>query len=347
MTAQLLVSSISAEANRLAIQALHRLFNRPTSTAADAMVQSLAPQGGHLHSNRTPLLGFTRMLTHLAQVSGRNQLGLEMAASEDEAPQPSSIFGGLFLYAPTLGDALRAMAELFPASQTGTTVDLTLTQDMAHLTYKIDDQAVGSRLHDAAYTLGKICRSIRRSAGTAWCPERVFLAAPAPLDVHAYHSFFKAPVVFNTMDSGLSLSAHALDLPIATANPWLYREFYASLKRRMPANPSSDLLPEALKTWLIYATSEGKGSLEHAAADFGITPRTLQRRLKAQGIGFQSLLTQARMERARQLLADSRFSVTCIAEQLGFSEISAFTRAFRGHSEMTPRAFRRAAMKTA
>ncbi|MBN9405065.1 MAG: AraC family transcriptional regulator ligand-binding domain-containing protein [Burkholderiales bacterium] len=343
MTARLLVSTISAEANRLAIHALHRLLNRPTPTA-DAMVRSLERDNGLSHSAQTPLLGFTRMLGHMAQESGRSELGLEMAKSEASTQHPSSIFGDLFVYAPTLGDALRAMAQHFPVSQTGTTVKLIQAHGTAHLTYKIDDQAVGPRLHDAAYTLGKICRSIRRSAGTDWRPQRVMLAAPTPRDTAAYQHFFEAPVVFNTMESGLSFGAQTLDQPISTANPRLYHDFYTQLKGRMPACTEPDLLPEALKAWVIYAAGEGRSSLEHAAADFGVTPRTLQRRLKDQGIGFQNLLAQARMDKARQLLANSPMSITRIAEQLGFSETSAFTRAFRHHTRLSPRAFRQTAL---
>ena len=49
------------------------------------------------------------------------------------------------------------------------------------------------------------------------------------------------------------------------------------------------------------------------------------------------------MQTACRLLTESRLPVTCIAEQLGFSETSAFTRAFRSHARVSPRAYRQAA----
>ena len=114
----------------------------------------------------------------------------------------------------------------------------------------------------------------------------------------------------------------------------------------MPRCATPGLLGDALRTWMPYAAREGRATLEQAASDFGVTPRTLQRRLQEQGVGFQDLLAQVRMQTACRLLSESRLPVTRIAEQLGFSETSAFTRAFRNHARMSPRAFRQAATAT-
>ena len=110
----------------------------------------------------------------------------------------------------------------------------------------------------------------------------------------------------------------------------------------MPAPNEPDLLEDALRAWLAHAAPKGQATLEQAAADFGVTPRTMQRRLKDQGIRFQSLLATVRMESAQRMLAESRLPVTQIAERLGFSETSAFTRAFRTYTRLSPRAFRQA-----
>ena len=75
-----------------------------------------------------------------------------------------------------------------------------------------------------------------------------------------------------------------------------------------------------------------------------LTQRTLQRRLKDLDISVLVLRAQVRMETARRMLVDSRLPVTRIAEQLGFSEPSAFTRAFRSYARQSPRAFRQAAL---
>ena len=345
MTTPLLVSAISLKAVSLATHALDQLLCRPQAKAdmRFGWVPQLSP--AYADSGQAPLLGFTRMLHSAAQQSGRSQLGLEMAAFEGSATY--SIFGELFEWAPTLRDALGALTRYFPVSQTDTSIRLTESNGQAHLTYQINDPAVGDRLHDSAYTLGKLCRSIRRSAGAGWRPEQVLLAAPAPRVQDPYRGYFRAPVAFDAPLSGLHFSAHMLDRPIATADPRRYQQSCAQLACQMPQAPDPGLLCQALHTWLGYAAREGCATLEQAAADFGVTPRTLQRRLKERGIGFQDLLAKVRMENAQRLLTESGLPVTAIAQELGFSETSAFTRAFRQHTQMSPRAFRQAARAAA
>ena len=342
MTTRLLVGAISGEATRLATRVLDHLLSSPVARCG-----ALSPWPAHAitdQNEQQPLLAFTRMLSHAAQQSGRQQLGLEMAAFESESTP--SIFGELFTCAPTLGDALHALARYFPVSQTGTTVALTQSHGIAHLSYQIRDPAVGDPLHDAAYTLGKIQRSLRRCAGSSWRLDHVKLAVPAPGGTDAYQRFFGAPVVCNAAYTGLHFSARALERPIPTADARRYRNFCAQLELRMPRSATPGLLGDALRTWMTYAAREGRATLEQAASDFGVTPRTLQRRLQEQGVGFQDLLAEVRMQTACRLLSESRLPVTRIAEQLGFSETSAFTRAFRNHARMSPRAFRQAATAT-
>ena len=115
------------------------------------------------------------------------------------------------------------------------------------------------------------------------------------------------------------------------------------MARIMPDRGDLSLWEDALRVWMKKSFHKfDPVSLERAASDFGITPRTLQRRFQGLGINFLELRTQVRTQMARQLLAESSLSVSHIAEQLGFSETSAFTRAFRSDARQSPRAFRQA-----
>lgn len=338
MTTRLVVGAISAEANRLATDLVHQLVrNGHRPCAAHTGWTPHAPSG---HARKTSLLGFTRMLSRAAEQSGRAHLGLEMACAQ--GGQADGIFSGLFLYAPTVRDALQALTRYFPVGQTGTTVSLMQASGTARFTYDIRDPAVGDRLQDSAYTLGKICRSLRRCAGQSWVLDEVTLSAARPHIQEPYRRFFEAPVVFDAPSTSLCFSSSLLDLRLATADAHRYEDFCSRLERLMPTPNEPDLLEDALRDWLAHAAPQGKATLEQAAADFGVTPRTMQRRLKDQGIRFQSLLANVRMESAQRMLAESRLPVTQIAERLGFSETSAFTRAFRTYTRLSPRAFRQA-----
>ncbi len=68
--------------------------------------------------------------------------------------------------------------------------------------------------------------------------------------------------------------------------------------------------------------------------------RTLTRRLSAEGTAFSVIANQGRFEIARQLIHHTDIPLVQIAAALGFSEASAFTRAFRRWSVESPSAWR-------
>ena len=67
---------------------------------------------------------------------------------------------------------------------------------------------------------------------------------------------------------------------------------------------------------------------------------TLKRKLKADGTTFQSLKDSFRLRRAKSLLGDTEASVEEIADELGFSDASGFTKAFRRWTGIAPREWR-------
>ncbi|MGB0904320.1 MAG: AraC family transcriptional regulator ligand-binding domain-containing protein, partial [Mangrovicoccus sp.] len=72
-------------------------------------------------------------------------------------------------------------------------------------------------------------------------------------------------------------------------------------------------------------------------------PLEMQRRLADRGTSFQALVDEARRHLAQQLLDSSGYSLSEIAFLTGFSEQSAFTRAFKRWEGQSPRAYRQAA----
>lgn len=345
MTASLVVGAISPEATQLAANRLGALLRGSRcGEVVRELVHERAARGGDAFSARrkTSLLNFTSLLEVAAQESGRAHLGLDMAEA-DHAHEPG-IVSDLFVYAATVGQALEGLVRFFPIIQTGTSVRLERAHGMVRFIYSIQDPSIAERLQDAAYTLGKVCRSLRRATGDAWSLDQVTMAMRAPASLQAYTRFFRAPVVFDTQATALCFPETFLAMPIRTANAERYGRFCQGMEQALPASEDPGLLEDALRAWLKHAPRKWDATLEHAASDFGITPRTLQRRLQGLGISFLDLRAQVRMETARRMLAHSGLPVTRIAEQLGFSEPSAFTRAFRIHAQQSPRAFRQSAL---
>jgi AraC-like DNA-binding protein len=85
----------------------------------------------------------------------------------------------------------------------------------------------------------------------------------------------------------------------------------------------------------------GDATLQNIAADLGIHPKALNRRLLREHTTFRDLRSRARFQLATQFLTHTSLKVRDIAEALGYAETSTFTRAFRTWSGMSPNVWRK------
>jgi AraC-like DNA-binding protein len=92
---------------------------------------------------------------------------------------------------------------------------------------------------------------------------------------------------------------------------------------------------------LLRLLADGEATLGRAASVLHLAPRTLQRRLAKHGLSWQQWLDRNREQLARQYLQDPGLGLSDIALLLGFSEQSAFNRAFRRWVGVSPGRYRR------
>jgi AraC-like DNA-binding protein len=129
-----------------------------------------------------------------------------------------------------------------------------------------------------------------------------------------------------------------LKLRIAGADPimrTLLEDRIQQLKRAQGSEFSDDIR-RLLRTRLT-STQCSADDIAHLLA---MHRRTLSRRLKDGGLGYRDITNEIRFEIARQLLTDTQVPLGQIAAALGYSEASAFTRAFRRWSGQTPTTWR-------
>jgi AraC-like DNA-binding protein len=99
-------------------------------------------------------------------------------------------------------------------------------------------------------------------------------------------------------------------------------------------------LPERLRRLLPGLVARGQATAPAAARRLGVGVRTLNRRLAEAGTSFSGVHEASRFAIARQLLGNTRMPAGQIAARLGYANASAFTRAFRRWSGVTPVAWR-------
>lgn len=161
----------------------------------------------------------------------------------------------------------------------------------------------------------------------------------APGDRQDYHQFFGAPVQFGQPVTRLVFDAAHLSLPVIRSEAAL-RGFL----REAPANilvryRQDHGVSARVRDRLAASAPADWPGFEGMAAALHLSPATLRRQLRLDGLSYAALKDELRLVQARRLLAGSR-SVARIAADLGYSEPSAFHRAFVKWTGQSPGAYR-------
>lgn len=162
-----------------------------------------------------------------------------------------------------------------------------------------------------------------------------------PADVTPYAEFFGGIVRFGQPSTRLLLAAQDLALPLRGADAALLAVLDAHAEQLLQRGVT---MIEPLARWrqaLVSLIRTGQPQLPDLAAHLRLSPRTLQRQLAAHGLSFQALLAQTRQQLAEAYLRDASVELAEVALLLGYSEQSAFTRAFRQWTGQAPLQWRK------
>lgn len=170
-------------------------------------------------------------------------------------------------------------------------------------------------------------------------PSRVQLRAPMPADPAPWADFFMVPVEWNAPRHALWFPREYLGLPLSQADRAMHQAMRQEADILLAALVTPDVVREVAET-LVQRLAQGDATLEAVAARLGTSPRTLQRRLAEAGTPFQAVLNDTRRRLAERYLAQPQWSLLDVALLLGYSDQSAFTRAFKGWSGMVPSIWR-------
>ncbi len=163
----------------------------------------------------------------------------------------------------------------------------------------------------------------------------------APLRVDAHEAFFDCPVRWTARTDSFAFPVAALDVVPKDANPALASFLSERAEARLLELPDAPVsMLDRVRSRVATTLADGPLQLEDCARGLGMSPRTLNRRLRELGTTYSKLLEEVRRERSERALR-TRVSITEIAFVLGYSDASAFSRAFRRWNGVSPAAFRR------
>jgi AraC-like DNA-binding protein len=166
---------------------------------------------------------------------------------------------------------------------------------------------------------------------------------PAPDDERAYESVLRCRVMFGAPDTAVGFDPRQLDLPLSQADREVQRMMEAvclRIEQRLGTTVEPPWMA-ACRAEIVTSLANGEPVPEDIAAATELTVVELKQRLAARGTSLRELIGNVRRELAMSYVHDPSLTFIDIACMLGFSEQSAFQRAFKRWTGQTPGEYRR------
>ncbi len=239
-----------------------------------------------------------------------------------------------------LGDAVRRIARYSTMFNEGIKLE-TDFGDVLRIGFEYTGISRRSDRHQIEAWTTAITRCFREITGRELQPLEVKIIHQRIPQSAEIDSFFGRAVEFGANADEVAFAGEAAKLPIVNADRYLNKlligyceEVLARRKARLGAVQAD--VENALAALLPH----GQTGIESVARKLRIGPRTLQRKLAAEGVTFAGILEDLRFALAKHYLAEQDLSISRIAWMLGYTEVSAFSHAFRRWSGRPPRAAR-------
>jgi AraC-like DNA-binding protein len=275
----------------------------------------------------------------IAEEAEREDLGLYIGQSVSAEMFEPALFAGLC--SPDLQTAAERLA--------------IYKRTLGPLTMTVDHDAEGMRLGFGSLSRPELPRELGTMEVSFWVKfakmaTRTPIKAQAvglpyvPTNLDAYTEVFGCTP---ELSDGYSIRFSELDArrPFLTADASMWRFFEPELRQRLAELDESATTAERVRNALFELLPSGRGAIADVGRKLGMSSRTLQRRLKSEGVRFQEILGQTREQLARHYLTSTDMPGAEISFLLGFEDPSSFVRAFREWTGETPETVRAASRR--
>ncbi len=245
---------------------------------------------------------------------------------------------------PTVQSGLDALVSYLRLLLDQASLEVRREADVAICRFRLFNDDLGVERYSAEFFLSLILGRLRDCASVqCWHPLGVNFAHSPDGDLSEYERFFGAPVTFGAGVNELVLPLLVLDAPMKRADAGLNSVLSRHADQQLAKLPPVDSFEEAVREAVYQAMSDGEGlpTTEQIAKRVGVGTRTLQRRLQDAETSFNRIVDDMRLDLAIRLLGDRQTAIGEIGFMLGFSEPSAFSRAFKRWTGRTPMAVRK------
>lgn len=242
------------------------------------------------------------------------------------------------LNSPDLGAALRNMCRYLVILTEGSVGELRVEAGEVKLVFSFADPigTASRQLHEFGVTsMVRVCKAI---TGHRVRPVRVELRHDTACPMLARH--LGLPVAVYQPHSAVVLDAASLTVPVVNADARLLDLLRRYADELLARRARKDDIVARAERWILENLHTGDVGVAQVARGLGMSDRTLARRLAEDGLKPAGLVEELRQQLANKYLAERAFPLGRITYLLGYSDLSAFTRAFRRWTGRTPSKWR-------
>jgi AraC-like DNA-binding protein len=283
-----------------------------------------------------PVRGQITFLELIADVLRDDLLGFHLARDYD--PRETGLLHYVLESSDRLGDALRR-AERYSTiiANQGISLRVREGKEIAVTLKYVGVERLSDR-HQIEFWVTALVRACRRLTGRRLLPSGVRFVHRRKGGARELDTFMGCDVEFGADTDEIAFPGTAQQLPLVSADPYLNKLLIKYCEEaRSHRGTGQGTFRVGLENTIAPLLPHGKARMDEIARRLGMSPRTLARRLAAEGLTFAGVLEEMRADLARRYLQEDDLAISEIAWLLGYREVSAFTHAFKRWTGRTPR----------
>jgi AraC-like DNA-binding protein len=285
-----------------------------------------------------PLHKVANLFEAAVQHSNNTCMGLNMA--QQFHYESASVIILAMLAAPSVEEGLNCLCRYDQFVDTGIEVRFNPRLDPVQFSPALINLSNAPEGQLNEYLMGFVVQILNTATRQRMPVVDVWFRHDCDQNAAALEQHFNCRVQFGQAENCLFFKQDFLQERFLTSNNLLYEILTDALRTYFSAGPEGHGMIEAVYREILRLGGAESPSLESVAAGLALSPRTLRRRLSDEGLSFQEVKSMARERRAKYYLSSTNLSLSEIAYELGYSELSAFSRAFRSWVGETPQAYR-------
>lgn len=268
---------------------------------------------------------FIRVLDYSAQALNCSDFGLRLAQYQDWSVLGD--MGSLVKNGRSLESLSSVIQRYFSLHSQGEYWDYRKEEDYTYITRHEKFHNISHACQHQELSFGVLIRLLQDLVNHRSVGVRLEFSHKPISELSVYKNYFPMDVRFSQECNRMIFDNHQLTIQHEDINPVVQSKVESDLSQLLNENPLD--IESQVRTVLIQTMASQEHSIDQVASLLKMNRRTLQRKLKAKALDYTALLNDVRMSAACWYLKSSDLDITVLSEMLGYSDVSAFSHAFK------------------